>query len=79
MTETCVRCEVRPATNDGLCPHCTWAIRAEIVEGLSQFSDYLGKWAAFTEFLYERDPERRARRLEQRRRRRSWLHRGAVA
>jgi hypothetical protein len=27
--------------------HCTFAVRAEVEDGLRKLSDYLGAWAAF--------------------------------
>lgn len=79
MSGYCVRCEhASTVAGEELCSLCVWAVRAEVAEGLDRIGDYLGKWAAFTEYLYERDPAKRARRAE-RRRRRSWIHRGVAA
>jgi hypothetical protein len=37
----CVRCDLAPAVQDGLCAHCTWAIRAEVEQGIWQLRLYL--------------------------------------
>ena len=34
--------------------HCTFAVRAEVEDGLRRLSDYLGAWAAFQEWCAAR-------------------------
>lgn len=44
----CIRCgEQGLAADRQLCVHCTFAVRAEVEDGLRQLADYLAAWAAF--------------------------------
>jgi hypothetical protein len=47
----CIRCrEYETAPDRPYCIHCTFAVRAEVEEGLRRLADYLGAWAAFDEW-----------------------------
>jgi hypothetical protein len=44
----CIRCndhETRP--DRPYCVHCTFAVRAEVEDGLRRLAEYLASWAAF--------------------------------
>jgi hypothetical protein len=44
----CIRCNKNETPPDRVyCVHCTFAVRAEVEEGLRRLSDYLASWAAF--------------------------------
>jgi len=44
----CIRCGDHETLPDRpYCIHCTFAVRAEVEEGLRQLADYLSAWARF--------------------------------
>ena len=44
----CIRCGENGALPDRpFCIHCTFAVRAEVEDGLRQLGEYLRAWAAF--------------------------------
>jgi hypothetical protein len=44
----CIRCrEQEAAPGRPYCVHCTFAVRAEVDDGLRRLAQYLGAWAAF--------------------------------
>ena len=44
----CIRCGEHETLPDRpYCIHCTFAVRAEVEEGLRHLAEYLGAWAAF--------------------------------
>jgi len=44
----CIRCgEHETPLERPYCVHCTFAVRAEVEDGLRKLADYLGAWAAF--------------------------------
>jgi hypothetical protein len=44
----CIRCGERETAPDRpYCVHCTFAVRAEVEDGLRKLADYLSAWAAF--------------------------------
>jgi hypothetical protein len=44
----CIRCrEFETAADRPYCIHCTFAVRAEVEEGLRRLADYLAAWAEF--------------------------------
>jgi hypothetical protein len=52
----CIRCQEHETSPERpYCVHCTFAVRAEIEDGLRRLSDYLGAWAAFDEWCAARD------------------------
>jgi hypothetical protein len=51
----CIRCGEHDALPDRpYCIHCTFAVRAEVEDGLRQLSEYLGAWAAFASWCRAR-------------------------
>jgi hypothetical protein len=47
----CIRCgEHQTPPERSYCVHCTFAVRAEVEDGLRKLSAYLGAWAAFDEW-----------------------------
>ena len=51
----CIRCGDHETLPDRpYCIHCTFAVRAEVEEGLRQLADYLGAWARFEEWCRAR-------------------------
>jgi hypothetical protein len=47
----CIRCDESFAVDElGYCGHCHWVVKAEVVNGLSRFAEYLAKWAQFDEW-----------------------------
>jgi hypothetical protein len=44
----CIRCGEHETPPDRpYCVHCTFAVRAEVEDGLRKLADYLSAWAAF--------------------------------
>jgi hypothetical protein len=44
----CIRCNRNETPPDRVyCVHCTFAVRAEVEDGLRRLADYLASWAAF--------------------------------
>lgn len=44
----CIRCgEQNTPPDRAYCIHCTFAVRAEIEDGMRQLGEYLRGWAAF--------------------------------
>jgi hypothetical protein len=44
----CIRCNEHETPPDRLyCVHCTFAVRAEVEDGLRRLAEYLAAWAAF--------------------------------
>ena len=44
----CIRCgEHETPLDRSYCVHCTFAVRAEVEDGLRKLGEYLGAWAAF--------------------------------
>jgi hypothetical protein len=44
----CIRCNEHEAPHDRpYCVHCTFAVRAEVEDGLRRLAEYLAAWAAF--------------------------------
>jgi len=44
----CIRCGEQEALPDRpYCIHCTFAVRAEVEQGIRQLTEYLDAWAAF--------------------------------
>jgi hypothetical protein len=44
----CIRCGDHETPADrSYCVHCTFAVRAEVEDGLRRLADYLAAWAAF--------------------------------
>jgi hypothetical protein len=44
----CIRCGDHETPPDrAYCVHCTFAVRAEVEDGLRKLSQYLAAWAAF--------------------------------
>jgi hypothetical protein len=55
----CIRCgENETPPNRPYCVPCTFAVRAEVEDGLRKLADYLGAWAAF-EAWCATEPRRR--------------------
>jgi len=51
---TCIRCnELDTLPGRCYCVHCTFAVRAEVEDGLEQLADYLAAWAAFDAWCAE--------------------------
>jgi hypothetical protein len=51
----CIRCGEHETTDDRpYCVHCTFAVRAEVEDGLRRLSGYLAAWAAFDEWCATR-------------------------
>jgi hypothetical protein len=51
----CIRCGEHETPPDrDYCVHCTFAVRAEVEDGLRRLTDYLGSWAAFQEWCAAR-------------------------
>jgi hypothetical protein len=51
----CIRCGEHETLPDRpYCIHCTFAVRAEVEEGLRHLAEYLGAWAAFDEWCRAR-------------------------
>ncbi|HVV57038.1 MAG TPA: hypothetical protein VHC45_01655 [Gaiellaceae bacterium] len=51
----CIRCgEHETTTGRPYCVHCTFAVRAEVDEGLRRLASYLAAWAAFDEWCEAR-------------------------
>jgi hypothetical protein len=51
----CIRCgENETAPDRPYCVHCTFAVRAEVEDGLRKLADYLSAWAAFDEWCASR-------------------------
>jgi hypothetical protein len=47
----CIRChENETPTDRPYCIHCTFAVRAEVEDGLRRLADYLTAWAAFDQW-----------------------------
>ncbi|HZT91446.1 MAG TPA: hypothetical protein VFA05_05340 [Gaiellaceae bacterium] len=57
----CIRCgdEETPADR-AYCVHCTFAVRAEVEDGLRKLASYLAAWAAFDEWCASRTQTARA-------------------
>src|SRR3982751_1849555 len=52
----CIRCGEHETPPDRpYCVHCTFAVRAEVEDGLRKLADYLSAWAAFDEWCSARD------------------------
>jgi hypothetical protein len=44
----CIRCNQHETPPDRpYCVHCTFAVRAEVEDGLRRLAEYLAAWAAF--------------------------------
>jgi hypothetical protein len=44
----CIRCGEHETPPDRpYCIHCTFAVRAEVEDGIRRLSEYLGAWAEF--------------------------------
>jgi hypothetical protein len=44
----CIRCHEHETSSERpYCVHCTFAVRAEVEDGLRRLADYLSAWAAF--------------------------------
>jgi hypothetical protein len=51
----CIRCGDHETLPDRpYCIHCTFAVRAEVEDGLRQLAEYLGAWARFDEWCKAR-------------------------
>ena len=51
----CIKCGERETLpGRPYCVHCTFAIRAEVEDGLRQLAEYLGAWAAFASWCRAR-------------------------
>jgi hypothetical protein len=52
----CIRCgEYETANDRPYCIPCTFAVRAEVEDGLRRLGSYLGAWAAFDEWCAVRE------------------------
>jgi hypothetical protein len=52
----CIRCGEQETPPDRpYCVQCTFAVRAEIEDGLRRLGDYLCNWAAFDEWCATRE------------------------
>ena len=52
----CIRCGTCETSIDRpYCIQCTFAVRAEVEDGLRRFAGYLGAWAAFDEWCAGRE------------------------
>ncbi len=53
----CIRCcQVETSSDRPYCVHCTFAVRAEVEDGLRGLAEYLGAWAAFDAWCAGRKP-----------------------
>jgi len=53
----CIRCgEHETPAGRPYCVHCTFAVRAEVEDGLSRLADYLAAWAAFAAWCEKHSP-----------------------
>jgi hypothetical protein len=51
----CIRCQENQALSGRpFCVRCTFAVRAEVEDGLRQLADYLAAWAAFDAWVSSR-------------------------
>jgi len=51
----CIRCHENETSADRpYCVHCTFAVRAEVEDGLRRLADYLTAWAAFDQWCESR-------------------------
>jgi hypothetical protein len=51
----CIRCGEHEAPEEReFCIHCTFAVRAEVEQGLRELADYLRAWAAFDDWCAAR-------------------------
>lgn len=51
----CIRCGEHETSPDRpYCVHCTFAVRAEVEEGLERLEAYLAAWAAFEQWCSSR-------------------------
>jgi len=51
----CIRCHENETPVDRpYCIHCTFAVRAEVEDGLRRLADYLTAWAAFDQWCASR-------------------------
>jgi hypothetical protein len=48
----CARCGDRPtrSAEEEFCPICVISIKVEVARGMKQLSEYLGAWAAFSDW-----------------------------
>lgn len=57
----CIRCgDPETPPKRAYCVHCTFAVRAEVEDGLRRLGEYLAAWAAFDDWCEARGRPRAA-------------------